>query len=193
MPPCVAQRLTKSANVMFLWSRAIIMVRQLPAHVTVDLEASFLGQLFISRTISQPWALSSDIPKVFYLLIIPEFDFIWKWMLRIKFFAEAKFRRQKNGWNEQIRWAIYRRNTRNCGRCRPSNNDKKNKVRDEIIFWYISVKFPLKVGKFQIWPSTFYASWILRNQQQQQQQHATTFTFMLQNLLVLVGPNFRNR
>ena len=29
---------------------------------TVALEASLLGQLFIFRTIFQPWALSSDIP-----------------------------------------------------------------------------------------------------------------------------------
>ena len=39
----------------------------------------------------------------------------------------------------------------------PVTTTKKHKVRDEVIFWYSSVKFPLKVGKFQIRPSRFYA------------------------------------
>ena len=38
------------------------MLKDCPQNLTVALEASLLGQLFIFQTIFQPWALSSDIP-----------------------------------------------------------------------------------------------------------------------------------
>ena len=37
-------------------------MKDCPQNFTVALEASILGQLFIFRTIFQPWALSSDMP-----------------------------------------------------------------------------------------------------------------------------------
>ena len=51
----------------------------------------------------------------------------------------------------------------------------------------VSVKFPLKSAKFQIWTSRFYAGI-------HKDYITTIFTSMLLNgLLVLVAPNFRNR
>lgn len=40
----------------------VIISNKFSENVTVALEASLLGHLFIFRTIFQPWALSSDIP-----------------------------------------------------------------------------------------------------------------------------------
>ena len=32
----------------------------------------------------------------------------------------------------------------------PETTEKSHKVRDEVIYWYVSVKFPLKFAKFQM-------------------------------------------
>ena len=50
------------------------------------------------------------------------------------FGGEAKFRRKTKMDEEKIiRWAVYRRNTRNYGQCRPSNNKKAIKFGMRIL------------------------------------------------------------
>ena len=50
---------------------------------------------------------------------------------------------------KQIRWAVYKRNTRNYGQCRPSNNEKAIKFGIRIV--------SLKRCKTSIWTSRIYA------------------------------------
>ena len=68
-------------NYLKIWLHLVInsfRLKDCPQNFTVALEASLLGQLFIFRTISQPWALSFDIPasrKGVYLFCNPANDF----------------------------------------------------------------------------------------------------------------------
>ena len=67
---------------------------------------------------------------------------------------------------------------------------KSHKVRNETVQQYVPVKIPLKAVKFQTRTLRFYASMKIIK------AYVTTtiFTLMLLNgLLVLVAPNFRNR
>ena len=85
----------------------------------------------------------------------------------------------------QIRWDIYRSNTRNCGQRCPRNNTKSHKVRVEVISRYVSVKFLWKVAKFQ----TTTVEILSIHEYYGTTTTTTTFTLMLQNgLLVLVAP-----
>ena len=101
--------------------------------------------------------------------------------LSIKFFTGSHVSSTKNWMIKEIQWAIYRRNTRNCGQCCPWVKTKKATK-------FLSVKFPLKIPKFQIQydHQDFRHSWILHNNVHQQCSPT-----MLQNgLLVTVAPNF---
>ena len=101
--------------------------------------------------------------------------------LSIKFFTGSHVSSTKNWMIKEIQWAIYRRNTRNCGQCCPWVTTKKATK-------FLSVKFPLKIPKFQIQydHQDFRHSWILHNNVHQQCSPT-----MLQNgLLVTVAPNF---
>ena len=74
-------------------------------------------------------------------------------------------------------------------RTMPSQKQRNgHKVRNKNIQRYVSFMFPLKVAKFQIWTSRFYAFMKITV------TATTIFTTMLLNsLLVLVAPIFRNR
>ena len=98
------------------------------------------------------------------------------------FLWEARLRRQKKN-----QWAVYRRNTRNYGQYHPSNNKKTIKFGMRIINGTYPFKFPLKA----VWTSRFYSfmkiTYVTTTT-------TTIFTLMLLNgLLFLVEPNFRNR
>ena len=61
--------------------------------------------------------------------ISSHYTYVWPYMeinaANVNFLWEAEFRRQKIGWKKKkIRWAVYRRNTRNYRQCHPSNNKK---------------------------------------------------------------------
>ena len=77
------------------------------------------------------------------------------------FLWQVKFRWQKNKWmrRKQIRSAVYKRNTRNYGQCRPINIEKAIKFGMRILNGAYRISFPLKVEKFEDFPH----SWRLRN------------------------------
>ena len=102
-------------------------------------------------------------------------------VIRHNFFLwEAKFRRQKKLDERQIRWAVYRRIQEIKGNAIPVAAKKpQSSESHENIQRYVPVKFPLNIEILRI-----HEDYIT----------ATIFTLMLLNdLLVLLAPNVRNR
>ena len=82
--------------------------------------------------------------------------------------------------NKQIRWAVYKRNTRNYGQCRPSNNEKAITGSK----WKLVQRY---VQNFKYELRDFTHSWRLRN------KNNLYLKMLPHGLLVLVAPIFQNR
>ena len=81
------------------------------------------------------------------------------------FFAgsQVSLTKKKKWMKKQIRCAAHGKNTRNYGSGLPWNKKKKPQIRKfGIIKFNGTFKCPLKVAKFQKWPSRFTHSWRLR-------------------------------
>ena len=90
---------------------------------------------------------------------------------------EAKFRRQKNNWEKkQIPWTSYKRNTRNYGQCRPSNNEKAIQFRMRIFNGTYPLSLQLKVSNMNIEILRLHEDYVT----------TTIFTWMLLNGLLLL-------
>ena len=110
--------------------------------------------------------------------VTSHFTYVWPYM-KINaasanfFFVEAKFRRQKNGWEKTNSVSCLQKNIRNYEQCRPSNNEKDIKL--------------TKLQNFKYEQLDFTRLWRLCN------SNNFYLLMLLNGLQVLVAPNVWNR